>query len=90
MKLNTLVLSVVTIAATTAGCTESPPANAGHSAEASGQPKQVTAAPSPPAVEVRAINHEGNRMGEPRVLQLAPEAGDPSEMGYTPVPAGSD
>jgi hypothetical protein len=90
MKLNTLVLSVVAIAATTAGCTESPPANAGDSAEASSQPEQVTAAPSPPTVEVRAINHQGNRTGEPRVLQLEPEVGDPSEMGYTPVPAGSD
>jgi hypothetical protein len=88
MKLNTLVLSLA-IAATTGGCTDSPPANAVDSAEASGQPMQVTAEPSPP-MEVRAINHQGNPMGEPRVLQLAPEAGDPSEMGYTPVPAGSD
>jgi hypothetical protein len=32
----------------------------------------------------------GTPMGELRVLQLEPEVGDPSEMGYAPVPAGSD
>jgi hypothetical protein len=86
MKLNTLVLSVVAISANTAGCTDSPPAKVGGSAETSGQPLQVTAAPSAP-VKVRAVDHQGTPMGELRVLQLEPEVGDPSEMGYTPVPA---
>ena len=86
MKLITLVLSLAIAA--TAGCVDSPPADA-DSAKASRQPKQVTAKPSPP-VKGRAVNHHGNPMGEPRVLQIAPEVGDPKEMGYTPVPAGSN
>lgn len=91
MKLNTLVLSVA-IAATTAACADSQPADA-DSAQAPGQPAadvRVRAEPSAPPVSVRAVDHAGKPMGEPRVLQLTPEVGDPSEMGFTPVPAGSD
>jgi hypothetical protein len=41
---------------------------------------RVTAEPSPPHVSVRAIDHQGKQMGEPRVVRLTPEAGDPREM----------
>jgi hypothetical protein len=88
MKLNMLVLSVA-IAATTAACTDY-----ADSAQASGQPPAanvgVTAEPSPPHMSMWAIDHQGKQLGEPRVVQLTPEVDDPSEMGFTPVPAGAD
>jgi hypothetical protein len=92
MKSNTLVLSIA-IAATTAACNDSQATNA-DPAQASGQRPaayvRVTAEPSRTHVSARAIDHQGKQMGEPRVVQLTPEAGDPSEMGFTPVPAAAD
>jgi hypothetical protein len=80
------------IAAATAACTQSQPA-AAESAEALQPPAasvQVAAEGAQAEVAVQAVDHEGKPVGEPRVLQLAPEAGDPKELGLTPVPAGAN
>ncbi|HEU4452690.1 MAG TPA: hypothetical protein VFR81_06495 [Longimicrobium sp.] len=87
MKPNTRILAIAMAAATTA-CAESQPADAVPArAPAS---VQVTPEREPVHVTVRAVDQEGTPAGEARALQLTPEAGDPGELGLTPVPAGTD
>jgi len=91
MRLQGLTLALA-IAGATAACTRSQPADA-ESADALRRPAarvQVAAEPAPAEVAVQAVDHEGKPVGEPRVLQLTPEAGDPKELGLTPVPAGAN
>lgn len=91
MKPNPPKLCLAASFSLVAACTPSQPAETetARAPESAAERVQVTPETKPTAVTVTPVGPDGKPVGEARVLQLTPEAGDPKDLGLVPVPAGS-